>query len=460
MTRHQTAIAVPDPARAGHGMDIFARRDDAVDLPLIVRGEGIHLWDDQGVRYIDVSSGPVVSNIGHGNAAVAQAMAAQAARMDFAYPRVARHRPGIALAGRLAQLAGPGYERAYFTSGGSEAVETAVKFLRQYAVAMGQGQRTEMISCLPSYHGGTIGMIGLSGDSTQAAFLDGFAKASHKVPAPLSYRLPEGLDAETYANRCADALEQTIAQIGPDRVLAFIIEPVGGLATGCVTPPASYFHRIREITARHGVFLIYDEVLCGMGRTGRFLASHRVPEARADVVVLAKGLSSGYAPLGATLFSADMVDRLAHATGYNLMHTYGGNPISCAAGLAVLDVYDREGLIARVPETAAYLRARLDDLAQRHPIVGDIRGEGLLLAVELVARRRDKARFPAGTNPANAVRRHGLRHGLILYSRRTSGGEYGDWFMVSPPLTITHAEIDDMAARLDRTLGDMAQAES
>ena len=444
-------------AAAGASLDVFAARSEMIELPLITRGKGIYLWDDAGNRYMDISSGPVVSNIGHGHAKVADAIAKQARTVGFAYPRVARHRPNIDLAERLSALAGPGYERVYFTSGGSEAVETAIKFLRQYCVVMGQADRTELISCLPSYHGGTLGMLGVSGDTKQADFLAGFVKTSHKIPAPFSYRIPEGQSADDYAAGCAAALERKILEIGPDRVLAFVIEPVGGLATGCVVPPVSYFDRIRQITRKHGVFLIYDEVLCGMGRTGRFLASHRHPEAAADVVVLAKGLASGYAPLGATLFSDEMVDRLAEAAGYNVMHTYSANPISCAAAMAVLDVYQEDHLIEDVPARSAHLRKGLGRLKAEHPIVGDVRGEGLLFAVELVADRKTKAQFSAPLNPANIIRRHGLEHGLLIYSRRTSGGAFGDWFMVSPPLNVTKTEIDELCARLGEALGAMSR---
>ncbi|MEQ9040896.1 MAG: aspartate aminotransferase family protein [Silicimonas sp.] len=438
-------------------MDVFAARSEAIELPLIVKGDGIFLWDDAGNRYTDVSSGPVVSNIGHGRAEVADAIAHQARTVDFAYPRVARHKPNVELAERLSRLAGPGYERVYFSSGGSEAVETAIKFLRQYRLATGQPDRTELISCLPSYHGGTLGMLAVSGDVRQAKFLSGFAKVSHKIPAPLSYRTPEAQSAGDYAAECAEALERKILEVGPARVLAFVIEPVGGLATGCIVPPVSYFERIREITRRHGIFLIYDEVLCGMGRTGHFLASHRHRDAAADVVVLAKGLAAGYAPLGATLFPAEMVDELAATTGYSVMHTYAANPISCAAALAVLDVYEKEKLIEHVPALGTYLRDKLELLKAEHPIIGDVRGQGLLFAVELVSDRTTKAQFSEPLNPADMVRRHGLEQGLIIYSRRTSGGAFGDWFMVSPPLSITRSQVDELCGRLSRTLGAMSR---
>ncbi|MGI9333724.1 MAG: aspartate aminotransferase family protein [Gammaproteobacteria bacterium] len=433
-------------------------------LPVIERAEGVRLWDEDGRDYIDISSGPVVSNIGHGNGQVADAMADQARRLDYASSRVARHRPNMALTERIAQLAGPGYERICLSSGGSEAVEIALKFLRQYALATGHPERRNIITCLPSYHGATITGLCLSGDEGYAPFLDGFATASTKVPAPLSYRLPGKHDALSFARYCAQCLDDTIEELGPQSVLAFVIEPVGGLATGCVVPPAEYLRSVRQICTRHGVSLVFDEVLCGAGRTGRFLAAHHWPDVRPDVVVLAKGLGAGYAPLGATLAPANVVDHLASLTGFGFTHTYGASPIVCAAGLAVLDVYVAQGLELRAQETGAYLRSGLEALMQRSSVVGDVRGLGLLMAVEIVADKRTKAPFPAAASAVDRLRVRGVENGLMIYARRTAGGKYGDWFMVSPPLTVSVDECDELLHRLEATLDafatDMEEADS
>ncbi len=441
----------------GGPQDLFYSSSNIVPLPVIVRAEGIYMWDEEGNRYIDASSGPVVSNIGHGNRRVADAMAEQARTLDFAYSRVSRHRPNMALAERIAGLAGPGFERIALASGGSEAMEIAVKFLRQYAVATGAGQRRRIITCQPSYHGGTIATLAMSGDEALAPFLEGFALASEKIPAPLSYRLPDGHSAHSYAAFAADALETKIRELGPDSVLAFAIEPIGGLATGCVVPPDAYFRRIRAICRRYGVFLIFDEVLCGTGRTGAFLAAHHWPDALPDLVVMAKGLGSGYAPLGAVLIPAALADRLADLTGFNYSHTYNANPITCATGLAVLDEYERLDLVNAAAERGADLRNRLQDLAAHCPVIGDIRGRGLLMAVELVADKATKAKLPESFQPTEKIRIHGLDNGLIIYSRRTAGGTYGDWFMIAPPLTITEAECEELVARLAATLKDFQE---
>ena len=443
-----------NPPLRGGAQDVFYAQNNIVPLPVITHTKGIFMWDENGNEYIDASSGPVVSNIGHGNERVADAMAEQARQMDFAYSRVARHQPNIALTDRIATLSGPGYERVALSSGGSEAMEIAIKFVRQYVVATGQPQRQNLLTCQPSYHGGTIATLGMSGDEALGGFFDGFGMTSHKVPAPLTYRLPKPHTPESYVNFALDALEAKIQELGPNTVLAFAMEPVGGLATGCTVPLPTYFEGIREICSRHGIFLIFDEVLCGTGRTGKFLNAHYYPDALPDIVVMAKGLGSGYAPLGATLFPARLVDHLSALTGFGFSHTYNANPITCATGLAVLDEYERLNLIDNAAAMGGYLRKHVWALADEFPIIGDVRGKGLLLGIELVADPDSKEPMAAQFLPTEKIRIHGLNNGLMIYSRRTAGGKYGDWFLLSPPLTITQAECDELLRRLRRTLAD------
>jgi adenosylmethionine-8-amino-7-oxononanoate aminotransferase len=457
-------MSASDPSRSGGeaapviggGQEAFYARSNAVPLPVIERASGIHFWDEDGNRYIDVSSGPVVSSIGHGSAHVAEAMAAQAKTLEYAFARLARNRANIEFAGRLARLAGPGFERVSLTSGGSEAMENAIKFLRQYAIATGKPSKTKIITLQPSYHGATIAMLAMNGEVMMAPFLDGFATPSEKVPAPLSYRLPENHDVASYARHCAEALDRKIAELGAENVLAFAIEPIGGLSTGCVVPPAAYIRDIREICTRHGVHLVFDEVLCGVGRTGKFLAAHHWPEARPDIVVLAKALGSGYSPLGAMLASAEMVDELAGLTGFEFQYSYNANPVSCAAGMAVMDEFERLDLVACAVTRGAQLRAGLEALQARIPIIGDVRGLGLLLAVELVADRDTKTPLPNDVQPPDRVRIHGLRNGLMIYSRPTSGGRYGHWFIVAPPLIVSEDDCEELLRRLEATLTDFS----
>lgn len=438
----------------GGPQDVFFNRNRKVKvpLPMIERTEGIYMWDADGKRYIDVSSGPIVSNIGHGVTAVGDAMAEQVRTMDFAYPRVARNQPNIDLTNKVAGLAGPGFERVCFASGGSEANEIAVKFLRQYAIANGQPSRRHVVTCMPSYHGGTFGALAWSGDDDIVDFLDGMIEISPKIPSPVTYRLPDNHTVESYAMSCADALRQTIKDLGPDNVLAFMIEPVGGVATGCNVPHDSFMREVRKICTENGVYLIFDEVMSGTGRTGKFLAAHHWPDAQPDIVVLAKGLGSGYVPLGAMLAPASMVDSLSGITGFDYTHTYTANPVCCAAGMAVLDYTTDNNLMDNAAEMGRYLRGKLEGLKEKSRLVGDVRGLGLLMSVELVSDQDAKTSLPAETEAADRVRIHGLENGLIIYSRRTSGGRFGDWFIVAPPLCVTRDECDDIIERLAKTL--------
>ena len=439
-------------SKLGGYQDNFYSKSNIVPLPLIVKAEGIRMWDENGNEYIDMSSGPVVSNIGHGNKYVARAMAKQASKMDFAYSRVSRHQPNIDLTRRISQLAGDGYERVALASGGSEAMEIALKFLRQYVVATGKIKKNKIITVTPSYHGGTIATLSITGDKDLDGFLDGFALRAENIPAPLQYRVPKHHNQKSFRMECAEALDQKINAIGSENVLAFVIEPVGGIATGAQPILDDYANRIREICDDHGIYLIYDEVMCGTGRTGKFLASEIFTKAKADLVVLAKGLGSGYTPLGAVLMPEGMCDHLANMTGFNYSHTYNANPITCATGLAVLDVYHKYNLIETASIRGESLLKRLIKLSENHPSIGDIRGLGLFLAIELVANRNLKTPFFKNFLPTEHIRICGLNNGLIIYSRRTANGLNGDWFIVAPPLTITEKECEELVYRLDLTL--------
>ena len=440
---------------AGGAQDVFFSRSAAVvPLPVIERSSGIRMWDESGAEYIDVSSGPVVSNIGHGNRRVAEAMAEQARTMPYAFPLVARNRPAMDYAQRLAGLAGPGFERVSLVSGGSEAMENAIKFLRQYALATGQATRRHVITLRPCYHGATLATLALNGDDALAPFLDGFAVPAAKVPAPLAYRVPANHTADSYARHCAEALERRIGELGPDTVLAFVMEPVGGLSSGCLVPPAAYFRAVRDICTHHGVYLVFDEILCGTGRTGRFLAAHHWPDALPDIVVMAKAMGAGYSPLGAMLAPAAMVDELAGLGGFPFVHSYYANPVSCAAGLAVLDEYDRFDLITRAAGRGALLRAGLEDLMARSPIIGDVRGLGMLLAVEMVADKLTRSQLPAEAMPTEKIRLHGLANGLMIYARPAWGRQFGDWFIVAPPLIVSEEDCAEILRRLEATVSD------
>ncbi|MEM5439902.1 aspartate aminotransferase family protein [Paraburkholderia diazotrophica] len=438
----------------GGPQDLFYSRKNTKDLPTIVRGEGIYLWNDAGDRFIDVSSGAIVSNIGQGNERVLRAMYEQGKKLSFSYVRVSRHEPNAELSRKVAVLAGPGFERCHFTSGGSEANEMAIKFCRQYAFAKGMHKKTRVISCMPSYHGGTLGTIAVTGDLDFAPIYRDMVQFSEKIPTPFTYRRPDGMGVVQYAMQCAQALEDAILRLGPENTLCFIFEPIGGLSTGANVPPPEYFTEIRRVCTEYGVFLIFDEVMCGAGRTGKFLANSHWPQAKPDLVVLAKGLASGYTPLGAVLAPATLVDELAGLTGFNLAHTYNANPITCAGACAVLDETVEHDIIGNAARVGGYLLERLLALKESSPIIGDVRGKGMLTAVEMVKNKETREMLPPEMMAADRVRQIGMKHGLLIYARRTSGGRFGEWFMTAPPLTMTVAQVDDMMARLELTLAE------
>ena len=443
--------------KSGGPQDIMQSRnpDMPIPMPMMERAEGIYMWDEHGNEYIDLSSGPIVSNIGHGVKSVGEAIANQINTLDFAYSRVARHQPNLDFSAQVTRLAGPGFERVCFSSGGTEAIETAIKFLRQYTIAKGQPERRHVITCMPSYHGGTFSALSWSGDTELGNFLDGMVVPAYKVPAPFTYRHPENHTAESYAAHCADALRHKIKELGEENVLAFMIEPVGGVATGCNVPPDSYIREVRKICNESGVYLVFDEVMSGAGRTGKFLAAHHWPDALPDVAVMAKGLGSGYVPIGATLFSSAMSDWLAMRSGFDFTHTYTANPVICAAGGAVLDYTEQHDLMGNASRMGDYLREHLNDMKQTHSLIGNVRGRGLLNSVELVADQETKASLPGESRADGRVRIHGMNNGLMIYSRRTSGGQFGDWLIVAPPLSVTQAQCDEIIKRLGATLNDL-----
>jgi adenosylmethionine-8-amino-7-oxononanoate aminotransferase len=273
-----------------------------------------------------------------------------------------------------------------------------------------------------------------------------------RVPAPLTYRPPEGHTAPSHARACAEALEAEFARQGPHTVLAVIMEPVGGLASGATVAPDAYYEAVRATCDRHGALLIYDEVMSGAGRTGRFLGADHWPRARPDLVTLAKGLAAGYTPFGAVLAPDRIVEAVAGAGGFNHGHTYFTNPLSCAVAHAVVrETVDRD-LIGNAARMGARLRERLETLAERSRIVGDVRGLGLLMAVELVADRITKRMLPRDLVAPARLCALALEEGLALYSRRTSGGAYGDWVMVTPPLIVDAGGVDELTERLEAAL--------
>lgn len=458
MNNHNTPTRlVGDTPKGGTVMSFYARKGTPRP-PEIDRGEGVYLYDTRGRQYIDVTSGAVVSNIGHSNPRVVAAMVEQAGRVTFAYPRFFESRHNEALANRICDLAGDGFDRAFFVSGGSEANESALKMARQYAVAVGQASRYKVIARDPSYHGATLGALGVTGDSFTEALYAPMVRIAPKIPAPLTYRLPQGLSEQAHVANCAQALEQQILAEGADTVLAFIMEPVGGLSSGAVVSPASYYQEVRRICDRHGVLLIHDEIMSGAGRTGKFLSSQHWPDCRPDFVTLAKGLAAGYTPFGAVVTSNHIVDAIANQGGFVHGHTYFSNPFSCAVAHAVLEEVVEHGLIERAAVLGRHLKSRLQAMAQRTRIVGDVRGLGLLMAIEFVADKATRHQFPADLNLPALLTEHGLTHGIALYNRRANRGAFGDMQLIAPPLIATEAQIDQMVVLLEKAIQDLDAA--
>ncbi|RTZ44415.1 aminotransferase class III-fold pyridoxal phosphate-dependent enzyme [Candidimonas sp. SYP-B2681] len=439
------------PAHGGP-VQVFYQKPGATPRPTVAQGKGIYLWDTDGKRYIDGSSGPIAVNIGHGNERVAHAARKQMEQVAYASRFFFENEANTQLSNLVTAHAGPGFERAFFVSGGSEATESALKLARQYAVLSGQSGRCKVISRNPSYHGATLGAVAISGDFVSERMYGSMTRPMPKVGAPFTYRIPGGQTPESFAIACAEELEHAIVQEGEETVLAFIMEPIGGLATGALVAPDVYYQRVREICSEHGVLLIYDEVMSGVGRAGKFLSAHYWSHHLPDIVTLAKGLASGYTPLGAVLASNKLVDVVASSGGFMHGFTYSSNPLSCAIGLAAVS----ETLQNNLPDNAAAmgerLRGRLQEIQTRRKVLGDVRGRGLLMAMEIVKDQESQETFPAHAQAIQRIVGLAMDRGLLLYSRRTAEGKYGEWVMVAPPLIIDAAQIDEMANIIDDTL--------
>ncbi|MGB8817007.1 MAG: aspartate aminotransferase family protein [Rhizobiaceae bacterium] len=415
--------------------------------PMLDRAEGIYLWDTTGKRYLDGSSGAMVSNIGHSNPAVLEAMRQQMEKSSFGYRLHFENEPAEKLAAAIARRMPPRLDRVFFVSGGSEAVESAIKIARQYALAKGQASRWKVISRFPSYHGSTLGALAVTGMSQMSVPFAPLMVEMPKIPAPACYLDHDNLTHEERGLHYANMLRDEILLQGPETVLAFIMEPIGGASTGALVAPDSYYPRIRQICDEFGILLIADEVMTGAGRTGKYLAVEHW-HLRPDIIALSKGFGAGYAPLGAMVASHEIAETVIDAGGFVHGFTYAGNPLACAAGLAVLGEIDRLNLIKAAEVQGNTLKGELAKLMDRYPFIGDVRGKGLLLAFELVSNRETMDPLPAAMNAHLRLVDLAYERGLILYSRRTRGGRIGDHFMVCPPLITTEAQIGEIMEML------------
>jgi adenosylmethionine-8-amino-7-oxononanoate aminotransferase len=419
--------------------------------PVAVAGEGCYVIDSTGKRYFDGSGGAAVSCLGHDHPAVIDAVREQIGRLAFAHTGFFTSGPAESLASLLAAQAPPGIEHVYFVSGGSEAVEAAIKLARQYFVERGMPERRHIIARRQSYHGNTLGALAAGGNAwRRQAFAPLLVETSHIAPCYAYREMQDDESERAFGERVADELETEIRRLGPDNVMAFIAEPVVGATLGAVPAVTGYFARIRDICDRHGVLLILDEVMCGMGRTGYLFASE-ADDVRPDIVTIAKGLGAGYQPVGAMLCSGDIYRTIESGSGFfQHGHTYLGHPTACAAALAVITTLLDEQLIGRVQVQGAKLKAALEDRFGTHPHIGDIRGRGLFLGMEFVADRATKTPFDPAEARHRAFKAAAFEAGLICYPMGgTIDGRHGDHVVLAPPFIISDDQIGEMCDKLD-----------
>jgi adenosylmethionine-8-amino-7-oxononanoate aminotransferase len=418
--------------------------------PTAVSAQGMFVTDANGRRYLDACGGAAVSCLGHGHPDVLAAMHAQIDRIAYAHTSFFTTEPAEALADELVRGAPQGTSHAYFVSGGSEAVEAALKMARQYFVEIGEPQRAHFIARRQSYHGNTLGALAVGGNAARRReFGPLLVDVTHVSPCyPYRDRRP-GESPEAYGRRLADELDRAIVAAGPGRVIAFVAETVGGATAGVLTPVPGYFRAVREVCDRHGVLLILDEVMCGMGRTGSMHACEQ-EDVVPDLITIAKGLGGGYQPIGAVLAQRKIVDAMSRGTGFfQHGHTYLGHPVACAAALAVQRVIVRDRLLARVRESGARFESLLRDRLGRHPHVGEVRGRGLFWGVELVADRGSREPFdPRGRLHAR-VKSEAMARGLMTYPMGgTIDGVRGDHVVLAPPFIAEDADLEEIVARL------------
>ncbi len=428
---------------------VFPRHTKAV-LPEVARGEGVYLFDTDGKSYFDGSGGAAVSCLGHGDADVIAAIKDQLDSIAYAHTSFFTSKPAERLADMLVALAPEGIDRVYPVSGGSEAVEAALKLARQYFVEIGEPQRRHVIARRQSYHGNTLGALATGGNEwRRAPFAPLMVETTHISPC---YEYRGRRDDETpaeYGLRVANELEEEILRLGGDTVFAFVAEPVVGATAGAVPPVEGYFKRVREICDKYGVLLILDEVMCGMGRTGTLFACEQ-DGISPDIVTIAKGLGAGYQPIGAMLCSGKIYEAIENGSGFfQHGHTYIGHPTACAAALAVLGKLTDGGLVERSATMGERLQTALEEAFGQHPHVGDIRGRGLFRGIELVEDRETKKPFDPSRAVNKALKKKCFEAGLICYPMGgTIDGKEGDHILLAPPFILTDDHVGEIVDKL------------
>ena len=437
-------------------------RDPGHDYPVAVRGEGVYLYDAEGKQYLDGSGGAAISCLGYCHPEVSRAIAEQIGKLAFAHTVAFTNEPQEKLAAKLAARfassdAGEDGARVYFVSGGSEANETALKLVRQYWVARGRDSKHIMISRQQSYHGNTLGALSLAGSPGRSKIYAPLLQQWPKIEPCYAYRhRREDESDEAYGTRSALALEEAIHEHGAENIAAFFAEPVVGATMGAVPAVGPYFRKIREICDRHEILLVLDEVMAGCGRTGTWFAFEQegiLP----DIVTMAKGLGAGYQPIGAVLARSIIHEGIVEGSGsFAHGHTFVGHATAAAAGVAVERVIRQENLLDNVMETGRVLRDELSETFRDHPHVGDVRGRGLLLGIELVQDRESKAPIRAELGLPETIRRTAMQHGLICYpGGGTADGLNGAHILLAPPFIYDRSHVDELVTKLQRTFNDV-----
>jgi len=437
-------------------------RDPQHDYPVAVRGEGVYLYDAEGKQYLDGSGGAAISCLGYCYPEVSNAIAEQIGKLAFAHTVAFTNEPQEKLAARLAARfantnAGEAGARVYFVSGGSEANETALKLVRQYWVARGRESKHIMISRQQSYHGNTLGALSLAGDPGRSKIYAPLLQQWPKIEPCYAYRHQrEDESEEAYGTRSAMALEEAIQEQGAENIAAFFAEPVVGATMGAVPAVGPYFRKIREICDHHEVLLVLDEVMAGCGRTGTWFAFEQ-EDILPDIVTMAKGLGAGYQPIGAVLARSLIHDGVVEGSGsFAHGHTYVGHATAAAAGVAVERVIRRENLLENVVETGRVLLDELRKAFRDHPHVGDVRGRGLILGIELVQDRESKTPIRAELGLPETIRRTAMQHGLICYpGGGTADGRNGAHVLLAPPFIYNRSHVDELITKLRFTFNDV-----
>jgi adenosylmethionine-8-amino-7-oxononanoate aminotransferase len=431
-------------------LDLLQMKKFCADPLIISHGDGCYCYDVHGKRYIEGVSGIYVTNIGHGNRYVIEAIRRQQERTSFVGPLHAVSDTTVRFARKLIQISPSGMGMVKLLSGGSEATESAIKFARQYHLNTGNSGKYKVIANYTGFHGGTMGALSASGlnwprKTPFAPFLSGFIQ----VPPPNCFHPPYGLDSATFADTCGKMLEYTIEREGPQTVSAFIVEPVSNTG-GIVVPPPQYLRQVRDVCSKNNVLLIFDEIITGMGRTGQWFAAQTFG-VTPDVLCCGKGMASGYAPLSAMIVRDELYENAFWGDeevnpGFSHGHTFGGNPISAAAGLAVVEVIERDGLIEKAEHVGKHIRQRLETAVAAKGILGEVRGVGALSCVEFVEDMKAKRPFPAKRRFGKRLEHRMRNAGLLLRCDP-------DWIAFAPPLTMTIEQADEMLEIFVECLG-------